>query len=62
LPAAHAPAPQPAKAGGGAAVATAKTDSCLSTSARAQAGQETASEKRRTSFSKRFPQPAQAYS
>jgi hypothetical protein len=59
---AHAPAPHPAKAGGGEAVATAKTESCLSGSARAQAGQETASPKRRTSFSKRAPQPGQAYS
>jgi hypothetical protein len=43
-------------------VATAKTDICFSTSALAQEGQETASPKRRTSFSKRAPHPGQAYS
>ena len=43
-------------------MATAKTESCFSTSALAQDGQETASPKRRTSFSKRAPQPGQAYS
>jgi hypothetical protein len=43
-------------------VATANTESCFSTSALAQEGQETASPKRRTSFSNRLPQPEQAYS
>ncbi len=43
-------------------MATAKTESCFSTSGLAQEGQETASPKRRTSFSKRAPQPGQAYS
>ena len=41
---------------------TAKTDSCLSTASLAQEGQLTSSAKRRTSFSKRLPQPLQAYS
>ena len=56
------PAPQPAKAGDEAEAATAKTESCFSTSGLWQEGHETASPKRRTSFSKRLPQPGQAYS
>jgi hypothetical protein len=60
-PGPHAPAPHPEKEGVGAEVATAKTDSCFSTSLLSQEGQETSSPKRRTSFSKCFPQ-LQAYS
>jgi len=60
-PGPHAPAPHPEKAGVGTDVTAAKMDSCFSTSALAQEGHETASPKRRTSFSKRFPQ-LQAYS
>jgi hypothetical protein len=65
----HAPAPQPASGTPQAEAAveaegapTANTDSCFSTEALRQPGQLTSSEKRRTSFSKRLPQPEQAYS
>jgi hypothetical protein len=58
--AAQAPAPHPSKAGAG--LATAKTESCLSTAALVHEGQETASPKRRTSFSKPAPQSRQTYS
>ena len=56
------PAPQPAKAGDGADAATAKTESCFSTVGARQDGQDTASPKRRTSFSKCVPQSRQTYS
>jgi hypothetical protein len=58
----QAAAPHPANGGDGDAVATAKTESCFSTSVDAQPGQATASPKRRTSFSKFAPHAGQAYS
>jgi hypothetical protein len=58
----QAAAPHPANGGEGDAVATANTESCFSTSVAAQAGQDTSSPKRRTSFSNLAPHPGQAYS